>query len=120
MKRIHTFMKRGGNMLVLGAFLTLFLQGCATNVDVKCGPGSAEGVTQITVGLCNPFPVSGNYTGSANGFWNDATNTTYTGSNNCASGKKCATPAGRCANGVACKSRFNNTTSMVCKCDCKP
>lgn len=119
MEPIKTFNKLYGRTLLLGMFLALLLQGCSTNVEVKCGPSSGV-QPDIEVGLCNAWPPSGNYTGSANGFWNDSTNSWYTGNNKCNSGKKCANPPGRCANGVGCKSRFNNTTSMICKCDCNP
>lgn len=124
MKRIHIFMKRRGSMLVLGAFLPLLLQGCATNVDVKCGPGSTGGMIQNGVGLCNSYPIGSNYTGKASpNFYNTATGQLYTGGGNCASGKRCNpnTPPGygRCADGTSCKNWVTPST-MICKCDCNP
>jgi hypothetical protein len=101
-------------------FLLLALGGCTptTNVTVKCGPGMGDSEPP---GLCNNYPAVGNYTGSANGFWDTSTGAVWTGSGNCAGGKRCnpnnPPGNGRCASGAPCKNWITPST-MQCKCDC--
>jgi hypothetical protein len=100
-----------------GIFMLAIMAGCVhveTQTTTTCP--SCCGKDGETAG-CYPTP----YTGSAYGFWDDATNSTYTGTKNCVAGSsKCLIPAGRCADTTPCKSRVNNSSAMVCKCDCKP
>jgi hypothetical protein len=115
MKTFHSFRSFDGVTLFVGLALLAFMAGCV-HVDVAstCSPCCEK---DGRVGACNPM----DYTSSANGFWNtENPSQQYQGGGNCAAGsKKCAIPAGRCANGQACKSWVTPST-MVCKCDCNP
>lgn len=115
MKGFYAFRRSEVATLFFGLFMLLALAGCVhveTTCTSCCGKDGGPGD-----GACNPM----NYTGSANGFWNtENPSQQYQGGGNCAAGsKKCNIPAGRCANGQACKSWVTPST-MVCKCDCNP
>ena len=121
MNRFHQFRRFDGATLVAGLFLLVLMAGCV-NVNTSCGSCCGkDGGLGDRDGACNPSPPSGNYTGSADGFYNTATGLQIPAGSGltCASGKTCAVPYGRCASGAACK-RWYNPTGASCKCDCNP
>jgi hypothetical protein len=114
MNRFHSFRRFNFLTLFFGLFMLAVMAGCV-HVETTISP-CGDGKAGDDPGACNPVT----YTGPATNFWDDATGAPYTGTDNCAAGsKKCASTPGRCANGTQCKSRVNSST-MLCKCDCKP
>ena len=114
MKRFYPFRRFDFATAFFGVFMLAIMAGCV-HVETNTPCTSCCGKDDEPGG-CNPKP----YTLSAQGFWDDATNSTYNGTGNCVAGSsKCLIPAGRCADTTQCRSRVNSTT-MVCKCDCKP
>lgn len=121
MNRFHQFRRFDGATLVAGLFLLVLMAGCV-NVNTSCGSCCGkDGGLGDRDGACNPSPPSGNYTGSADGFYNTATGLQIPAGSGltCASGKTCAVPYGRCASGTPCK-RWYNPNGASCKCDCNP
>lgn len=123
MNGFHSFRRFKFATLFFGLFMLAVMAGCV-NVqttcpscnDVKTGDPSQK--LECDDGGCNPV----NFTGVPTNWWDDAIGGPYTGTSPCAAGaKKCAAIAGRGCNNnnTPCKSRVNSTT-MICKCDCKP
>ena len=135
MEPIRTFNKLYGRTLFLGMFLILLLQGCSTNVEVKCGTGSGGQPEKSSeecgkkdlgacIGACSTkvvtSPIDANEYSNHNA-WNMVTNTRITDHTRiCNSGSKCNQNAGsKMCSGVnkTCMTKWSNGS---CTCGCPP
>ena len=112
--------------MLLGMFLALLLQGCSTNVEVKCGPGGMEGSDKNGIGNKNlvggciqPFVPWVN--GTAAGFKNTVTKQIIPTPTNltCSAvgSNKCQSSPGNCGFNKTCRNWYRPTDSF-CYCGC--
>ena len=96
MRPLAQIVRESATVWLLGGVLVLSLQGCTTEVSVKCGAtGASESVNGDGVGACMTKFHGGS---SAKGFWNDATSSWVptTSTLTCSSGTVCKNSPGTC------------------------